>query len=96
MGVPTITLAGDRLVSRQGASLMTSAGLADWVTDCEEAYIMRAIQKATQYKALNELRLKLRSTVLTSPVCDAPRFAKHLVQALQDMKPTQPCSGVRV
>ncbi|MES1986633.1 MAG: tetratricopeptide repeat protein, partial [Pseudomonadota bacterium] len=31
MGVPTLTLAGNRLIARQGASLLTAAGLSNWV-----------------------------------------------------------------
>ncbi|MGC2047796.1 MAG: tetratricopeptide repeat protein, partial [Gallionella sp.] len=36
MGVPTLTLAGDTLLSRQGASLLTAAGLSDWIAASSE------------------------------------------------------------
>ena len=96
MGVPTVTLAGDRLVARQGASLMTAAGLADWVADSEEAYVTLAIQKASDLEALSKLRQCLRATVLTSPLFDAPLFANHLLQALEAMQATRLQPLVRV
>ncbi len=39
MGVPTLTLAGNTLLSRQGASLLACAGLADWVAANEADYV---------------------------------------------------------
>ncbi|MBI3902368.1 MAG: hypothetical protein HY306_05410 [Nitrosomonadales bacterium] len=55
MGVPTLTLAGDTMLARQGASLLTCAGLTDWVADSEEDYMNRAIRHATNLSSLAEL-----------------------------------------
>ncbi len=85
MGVPTLTLAGDSLLARQGVSLLSSAGLADWIANDENDYVARALAHASDINKLAQLRAELRQKVLTSPIFDAPRFALDLEQALQNM-----------
>lgn len=85
MGVPTLTIAGDRLISRQGASLMHAAGLPGWVVDDESSFVERAVALATDTTALAELRSGLREHVAASPLFDARRFAANLEAALWQM-----------
>lgn len=85
MGVPTLTLAGKNLLSRQGASLMCAAGLPDWVAETKTAYIEQAIRFARDLPALAGLRKKLRDQVADSPLMDARRFARHFEQTLQEL-----------
>lgn len=83
MGVPTLTLAGDSLLARQGASLLTAAGLESWVTSSTEEYIAKAIALANDAIKLAALRNSLREQVLNSPLFDAPRFAQNFATALE-------------
>jgi protein O-GlcNAc transferase len=85
MGVPTLTLAGESLLARQGASLMTAAGLADWVADSEDEYLHKAIAWARDPASLAELRAGLRAQVARSPLFDTERFARHLESAFRGM-----------
>jgi predicted O-linked N-acetylglucosamine transferase (SPINDLY family) len=85
MGVPTLTLAGDTLVSRQGASLLACAGLDDWIAADEDDYVARAVAHAGDVDRLARLRSALRPAVLASPLFDAPRFARNLEAALHGM-----------
>ncbi|MGC2047938.1 MAG: tetratricopeptide repeat protein, partial [Gallionella sp.] len=82
MGVPTLTLAGDTLLSRQGASLLTAAGLSDWIAASSEDYVAKALAFAGDLPGLATLRAGLREQVLASPLFDAPRFARNLEDAL--------------
>jgi len=82
MGVPTLTLAGETLLARQGASLLAAAGLPDWITENEESYIYQAIAFATHLEKLAHLRGKLREQVLKSPLFDSKRFARHFENTL--------------
>ncbi|HEY0847256.1 MAG TPA: tetratricopeptide repeat protein [Noviherbaspirillum sp.] len=85
MGVPVLTLAGDRFISRQGVGLLMNAGLPDWVAADPEDYVARAVQHAADLTRLGELRQGLRQHVLHSPVFDATRFATHFEAALRGM-----------
>lgn len=85
MGVPTLTLKGDSLLARQGASLLTAAGLPDWIADSEEAYIDKAISFSSNLPKLAALRAELRERVRVSPLCDAKRFAHELEKAFRGM-----------
>jgi protein O-GlcNAc transferase len=85
MGVPTLTLAGGTLLARQGVSMLTCAGLEDWIASDEDNYVIRALFHATDINRLAQLRSGLRQKVLASPLFNAPRFALHLEDALQRM-----------
>lgn len=85
MGVPTLTLAGESLLARQGASLMTAAGLTDWVIETEADYVAKVIDWSQNLTQLANLRAGLRAQVARSPLCDAERFARHLESALRRM-----------
>ena len=85
MGVPTVTLAGDSLLARQGASRLTAAGSEEWVATSKEEYIAKAIALANDQSKLAALRAGLRQQVLASPLFDAPRFARNFEEALWGM-----------
>jgi protein O-GlcNAc transferase len=85
MGVPTLTLAGDSLLARQGASLLTAAGLPDWIAADEDEYVAKAVAFASDLERLAALRAGLREQVLPSPLFDAPRFARNFEDALWGM-----------
>ena len=85
MGVPTLTLAGGTLLARQGASMLTCAGLEDWIASDEGDYVTRTLFHATDINRLAQLRSGLRQKVLASPLFNAPHFALHLEDALHKM-----------
>lgn len=85
MGVPTVTLSGNTLVSRQGESMLHCAGLADWVARTEQEYIQIAVDKASDLSRLAQTRTGLRATVLASPLFDGVQFAKNLESAFEGM-----------
>jgi protein O-GlcNAc transferase len=82
MGVPTLTLAGRSLLSRQGASLLTAAGLGDWVTTGSGDYQRKAIELASRPAELAQLRQGLRAAVVTSPLFDRGAFARNFEAAM--------------
>lgn len=85
MGVPVLTLAGDRFLARQGVSLLTNAGLPDWIASDLDDYVDRAMRHAGDLRSLATLRSGLRQQVLASPIFDAARFAAHFEAALRGM-----------
>ncbi|AKL11450.1 TPA: hypothetical protein I8271_003236 [Kluyvera intermedia] len=61
MGVPTVSFAGETLVSRQGAAIMYSVNLPQFVADNIDDYINIAVQWAEKKYELNQIRQELRS-----------------------------------
>ncbi len=85
MGVPTLTLAGETLIARQGASLMNNAGLPEFVAHSKEDYVNKAVALALDPSKLQTIRAGLREKVLASPLFDSKRFARNLEEALIGM-----------
>jgi predicted O-linked N-acetylglucosamine transferase (SPINDLY family) len=85
MGVPVVTLAGDRHASRVGASILSTLDLADWVADSADEYVNIATRLAADVQALDTLRQSLRLQLSRSPLTDGARFTAHLEQAYLQM-----------
>lgn len=82
MGVPTLTLPGDTLVSRQGASLMTAVGLAEFIAKDRQDFIEKAQYFATHLPELSIIRSALRQQLMASTLGNAAEFADNFEQAL--------------
>ena len=85
MGVPVLSLAGKRALGRQGESILRNLGMEAWVARDADDFVARAVRHAADVEALALLRAGLRARLLASPLCDAPRFAGHLLAALGAM-----------
>jgi predicted O-linked N-acetylglucosamine transferase (SPINDLY family) len=85
MGVPVLTIQGDRLVERQGAGLLQAAGLAQWIAFSTDDYVARAAAIASRVTDLSALRGQLRERFRASAACDSTRFAQALTNALREM-----------
>jgi predicted O-linked N-acetylglucosamine transferase (SPINDLY family) len=85
MGVPAVTLAGDRFVSRMSTSHLTAAGLDEYVASSREEYVEKAILCASDLSRLRALRAGLRDQVARSPLCDGTGFTRELEAAYRRM-----------
>jgi predicted O-linked N-acetylglucosamine transferase (SPINDLY family) len=85
MGVPVLTLHGDRFLSLTAKSVAHHAGLPDWVAIDKDDYVAKAVAFTSNLERLAALRAGLRQQVLASPLFDAPRFARNLEDALWGM-----------
>jgi predicted O-linked N-acetylglucosamine transferase (SPINDLY family) len=81
MGVPVITLAGRTGMGRGGVSLLSNAGLPEFIARRPEEYVDLAVRWAGDLTALAALRATLRERMLASPMLDGPQFAAD-VQAI--------------
>ena len=81
MGVPVITMAGDRHVSRVGASILKNLNMNDLITTNKDDYINRAIGLSKDFKTLKNYRCELRNKLLNSKLCDGQNFAKKIENA---------------
>jgi len=85
MGVPVLTLEGDRFLSLSAKSVAHHAGLPDWIALDKDDYVSKAISFASDLERLAELRAGLREKVLASSLFDAARFARNFEDALWGM-----------
>ncbi len=85
MGVPVVTLAGDRHASRVGASLLRAVGLAELVTESPAAYLATAVALADSPDRIRAWRRTLRAQVAASPLCDSRQFAAGVETAFRTM-----------
>lgn len=85
MGVPVVTLRGQRHSGRVGASLLSQAGLDDLIAATPAAYVARAIELARRRDALSLYRATLRARLSASPLMDAAGFARDLEAAYRDL-----------
>ena len=77
MGVPILTLAGERMLSRSGLSLLAPLGLdRDFVAYSCAEYVQKAQQWSRQIPQLAELRAGLRQRLQQSILMDEPGFAR--------------------
>ncbi|QWV93634.1 tetratricopeptide repeat protein [Geomonas oryzisoli] len=85
MGVPVISLSGERHCSRTGASLLTNCGLADLVTQSEAAFVDMARQVARDRETLREFRAGARERLRRSPLLDAVGVTRELETVLAEL-----------
>ena len=85
MGVPVITMHGERWSGRMSESILNAAGLPDLVAEDEADYIERAVALASDRSALAALKSNLRKQVLASTLCDTRAFARSLEKAYMDI-----------
>jgi len=78
-------MAGESFLSRQGVGLLTNAGLPDWIANDGDDYVARAVRHASDVPRLASLRAGMRQQLVSSPLLDAPRFARHFATALREM-----------
>jgi len=85
MGVPVITLLGNRHVARVGASILTNVNLKDFIAKDIDSYIKLAADMSVNTKKLKEIRKTLRGSMQKSPLCDARSFAADVETAYKNM-----------
>lgn len=83
MGVPTITLRGDRHAARVGASLLAACGHPEWCAENEESFAAVAKALAGNQSERARLRASLRSEMAASPLCGAAAYAERFHAAIR-------------
>jgi len=85
MGVPLITKRGDRFLSHMGECIDHNVGLADWIAIDGDDYVAKAAHFSSDLAQLSLTRARLRQQALSSPLFNAPRFARNFEAALWAM-----------
>ncbi|CAE6691070.1 hypothetical protein [Candidatus Nitrotoga fabula] len=85
MGVPVLTLRGDRFLSHLGESIAINAGQSNWIAQDQDDYVNKAVAFASDLQGLATIRKTLRDRVLQTPLFDNKRFARNFREALVGM-----------
>jgi predicted O-linked N-acetylglucosamine transferase (SPINDLY family) len=85
MGLPVITRTSNRMVGHFGESILEGLGCEGWVARSDEEFIEKATALVQDVPALAEIRRGLRQRFISSPLCDAPTFAREIEDAYERM-----------
>ncbi len=86
MGVPVVTYAGERPVSRQTAGFLRAiGGLDELIAENIEEYINKAVNLAGNIQHLAEMKAGLRQRFADSPLCDGKSFTANLENVYRDI-----------
>lgn len=85
MGVPVVTLAGDRPFSRTSAAVLHAAGLREWAAPDPAAYVEIAAALASDRAVLADLRAGLRARVERSRLRDERAMAEEFSATLREL-----------
>ena len=85
MGMPVVTLPGDRPASRQSVGFLNLLGLNDCAARSPAEYVRCATDLAANPQRLTALRHSLRSRMTASPLCDGALFTPSLETAFRQM-----------
>ena len=78
MGVPVISLYGERRGSRFGLDILTQIGMQNLAADTLDAYIEKAVVLAQEPKVLSWLHQQLRQKMLASSLMDCQGYIRQL------------------
>lgn len=83
MGVPVVTLRGDRHVARVGDSLLHAVGHPEWIAASEDDYVRRACELARDATRLGKIRAGLRADLARSILLDHAGQSRRWADALR-------------
>lgn len=80
MGVPVVSLAGDRHAGRAGSSLLNAMEMGEYVAHDVDQYVAICARVAGDLSHLADLRRNLRERMRRSPLMDEARITRALEQ----------------
>ena len=85
MGVPFVTLEGDRPAGRGGVSILMNLGLPEFIAAAPAQYIAVARQLTESPDRLRALRWEMRERLSRSPLCDIVGYTRDLEELYRGM-----------
>ena len=85
MGVPIITLAGESFASRVAASILNQVNLNELVTKNKDDYQNLAINIGKNEEKINNLKKKLKESILNSTLFNNVLYTKNLEELLSNL-----------
>jgi predicted O-linked N-acetylglucosamine transferase (SPINDLY family) len=85
LGVPVLTLVGDRFLSRAGLSVLSAAGLPEFAAATQEEFIVTATRLANDLPRLAEIRAGMRERLQGTALLDQQCFTRNLERIYRDV-----------
>jgi protein O-GlcNAc transferase len=85
MGVPVVSLAGERAAGRAGLGILRTTGFGELAAETPEEFLKITNDLARDSSRRGELRSNLRQRLSASPLMDFPRFARNMESAYRKM-----------
>jgi predicted O-linked N-acetylglucosamine transferase (SPINDLY family) len=85
MGVPVVTLPGEKLASRQTLGFLHFMGYGHLAVRSKDEYVERALELVADPQKLREMRHALRPAFQAAPFSDGPKFTATLEAAYRRM-----------
>ncbi len=85
MGVPVVTLAGDRHFGRVGVSILTNVGFDELIAKTSREYIAILQRMNSDRDYLGSLHSRARPALTESPVCNRDTFARQFETAMLEI-----------
>lgn len=78
MGVPVITLYGDRHAGRMVSSVLHYTGFKEFIAYSETEYVDKAVYAARDFTALDKMRKTMRERMINSRLMDAAGYVREV------------------
>jgi protein O-GlcNAc transferase len=85
MGVPVVTVLGERVPGRLAASFLTTLGMTDLIAETEDDYLQTVVRLAGDRERLVRERGTLRERVLASPIANAGLYTRALEATYREL-----------
>lgn len=85
MGVPVVSLYGERRSSRFGLSILANSGLRWLAVDTRQAYVELAVQLAEDMVLVNDLHLHMRDVLYHSDIMNGRKYMRELEAAYKEL-----------
>ena len=85
MGVPVLTLAGERFIGRMSTSILGTVGLSDFIATSPDDYVAKAVAAVRDIPRLAATRAGLRQHLCRSPLVNGERYARILERTYRQM-----------
>ncbi|QYK58299.1 MAG: tetratricopeptide repeat protein [Fimbriimonadaceae bacterium] len=83
MGVPVLTLQGDRYSARMTSSFLNVVGASDFVAATEEEYVSKAVGFASDLSAFTEIKTPVGDAFWQSPLANRAAFSEAFFSLIE-------------
>jgi len=85
MGVPLLTIKGERFLSNCGESINANLDMHEWIAKDKNDYYEKAIKFSKNTKNLNLIRKNLHSKAINSALFNSKEFAKNFSEIIKNL-----------